>query len=103
MITKRHILRAALLQSLRQYALTDGRELVNRLKQEGRIAEVHYFGEGDSDFYNLCIDYAEWQQDESMETSVRLGLTISVGHVIEYGTLLVSGGVVWVEDQLVSL
>ena len=102
MITTRHIFRSALLQTLGRYALIDGVDLINRVSAEGRITEVHRFGLGDSDFYNLCIDYADWQDDDTMVKLIRLSVSITDGRVTEAGTILVSDGVVWVENNLFS-
>jgi len=102
-ITQRHILRSALLRALSHYALMDSSELLCRLQSEGRITEVHKFGVAESDFYNVCIEPAEWQEDGMPSQSVRLSVSISNGSVIESGTLLVSDGISWAEDRLFSL
>lgn len=102
MLSKRALFRRELLQALIRFASADGVQLLTQLKANGRIVDVYYYGEKPQDFYNLRVDFADFQPDVP-STDVRLSVSITDTRMTEVGTLLIGQNGSWVEDQLVSL
>ena len=102
MTHRRAIFRRHLLQALTTYAAYDGQQLLDRIKNEGRIVDVFHFSESKLDFFNLSVDVANFQP-ELPSTAVRLSVSVTDTETTESGTLLVRDDFTWVEDQLFSL
>ena len=102
MLSRRAIFRRELLQALVNLASRDGGQLLAQVREAGRIVDVCFYGETNQDFYNLCVDFADFQPD-SPSTNVRLSVCVADTRITEMGTLLVGADGVWIEDQLVSL
>lgn len=83
--------------------MLDSRQLLQRLEDEGRIVDLINVSNGEDDYFNLCLDFADYQ-DDCENGRVRLAVTASYLHVIESGTLIAHpDGRIWIEDQVVSL